>query len=258
MLRRLHLFLLASATTWAATIAPVGSGGYFATDSTVTYQSVGAGGTLLAGTSVDDAVSTFSLPFSLIFYGTTYSAGSTISASTNGNLQFTSSGASDDFVNIPVGSTAGSVPALTAPAAFVYWDDLILTTPGGGVYVATLGVVGSRQLVVEWRGRRIGDGATGQNINFQAVFFENSTDFVFHYGQTGVGTTSNGASATVGSRRDLSNYTEWSFNNAVITPNLHIRFSLTNPNPATDVPEPSSLAMFLLAGGGALALRLRR
>jgi hypothetical protein len=240
------LLLLAAMPTWAATISPVGANGYYATNFSSTYSTiVGSGGALLPGTSVDDAVVSLTLPFAITLYGTTFGAGATISASTNGNLQFVAvAGASDDFINFPLSSTSTStIPALTAAGVFPYWDDLILSTSGGGVYWQTVGPPGSQQLIVEWVGRRIGDGATSTNLRFQAVFSEGSPDFVFHYGTTGVGGNANGASATVGVRRDDSNYTEWSLNSPVITPGMSILFSLTDPSA---VPEPSTFAMLLV------------
>lgn len=250
--------LFSSVPLVAATVAPVGINGYYATDSTAAFTTiVGAGGTLIPGTSVDDAVSTFTLPFGLTFYGVPFAAGTSVSVSSNGNLQFIGAGASDDFVNVTLSQNLGTVaiPSFPTRSIFPYWDDLILTTPGGGVYQGTLGSPGTRQLVVEWVGRRIGDGAVTTNTRFQAVFFENSTDFVFHYGSTGIGGTANGASATVGSWDSLGNYTQWSHNSGVITPNLLLRFSQTDPSP---VPEPGTLGMVTLAAAGAALLRSRR
>jgi len=234
----------------------VGSGGYFATSATATFQSLGNDGVFVPFSQGDGAVVTFVLPFSLLFYGTSYAAGSSLSISANGNLQFTSSGGSGAANNVALAlAGTNSNPLITAPSLFVHWDDLTLDTPGGGVFLATLGTLGSRRLVVEWRGRRLADIGRPTNLFFQAVFFEDSTDFLLNYGQSG---GANGATATVGSWRDNSNYTEWSVNSAVITPDLSLRFSLTDPRAAADIPEPTSLAMVLLAAAGGLALRWRR
>lgn len=250
MIRHNLLFLLSCPVMFGVTIAPVGSNGYYATDSVATFVSIGGSGTLIPGTAADDVTGNVTLPFPVTFYGLNFGTGSTITVSTNGNIQFAATG-STTLTN----TTLSSVGPISAPTAFVYWDDLILTTPGGGVYTATTGSPGSRQFIVEWRGRRFGDGATTQNMNFQAVFFENSTDFVYNYGQTGIGGTANGASATVGAWQDNANYTEFSLNQPVITPNTSIRFSLTDPGA---VPEPSSVSMILLAAGAAGLYRLRR
>lgn len=256
-MRYCTLLLLLAANTWAATISPVGANGYYATNFTSTYATIaGSGGTLIPGTSVDDTVVALTLPFAITLYGTTFGAGSTISVSTNGNLQFIAAGASEDFVNQPLSAVSGNtIPPLTAAGVFPYWDDLMLTTPGGGVYWQAVGAPGSQQLIVEWVGRRIGDGAFSSNMRFQAVFSEGSPDFVFHYGSTGIGGNANGASATVGVRLNDTNYTEWSYNSPVINSGLSILFSVNDP---AAVPEPSTFAMLLTALGYAGYRRSRR
>ncbi len=189
--------------------------------STGTNPGIPAGGTLIPGSAADDVVVTAAAPFALTIYGTTIPAGGTITVSTNGNLQFVSSGGSTSLTNVAL--PGGVFP--NSPVLFAYWDDLILTTPGGGIYTQVVGSAPNRQYVVEWRGRRFGDGATTQNINVAIVFFEGSNRFEYLYNQTGFGFFLNGISATVGVQAGntaSSFFTQYSLNSGVITPGLRL------------------------------------
>lgn len=156
--------------------------------------SIPVGGTLIAGSAADDVVVTASVPFAFSIYDRAIAAGETISISTNGNVQFVASGASTTFQNAAL--PAGALP--DAPALFPYWDDLLLTTPGGGIYTHVSGTAPNRRFVIEWRGQRYRDGATTQTVNFAIAIEEGSSRFAFLYAQTGIGASANGASATVG------------------------------------------------------------
>lgn len=153
-----------------------------------------AGGTLLVGSAADDVVVTTSVPFAFSIYDREIASGETISISTNGNVQFVAAGATTTFQN--AGLPAGALP--DAPALFPYWDDLLLTTPGGGIYTHVTGAPPNRRFVIEWRGQRYRDGATTQTVNFAVAIEEGSSRFAFLYAQTGIGASANGASATVG------------------------------------------------------------
>ncbi|MEO8010849.1 MAG: S8 family serine peptidase, partial [Dokdonella sp.] len=152
------------------------------------------GGTLLAGSVADDAVVTTRVPFAFSIYDRAIAAGETVSISTNGNVQFVGSGATTTFQNsaLPAGAFAD------APALFPYWDDLLLTTPGGGIYTQVIGTPPNRRFLIEWRGQRYRDGASAQSVNFAVALEEGSSRFDFLHAQSGIGASANGASATVG------------------------------------------------------------
>jgi uncharacterized repeat protein (TIGR01451 family) len=195
----------------------------FVVTATPAAASIPAGGVLLGGAG-DDVIVTTTTPFAFVVYGTTVPAGTTISISSNGNIQFVAAGGSTAFTNIAL--PAASLP--NAPSVAPYWDDLILTTAGGGIYANTVGTAPNRRYVIEWRGRRIGDGSATQNMNFATIFEEGADAFEFHYVQTGVGIDANGASATVGVQQGnlgSSLFTQHSLNQAVITAGLRLRFA---------------------------------
>ncbi|QUW04026.1 hypothetical protein J8C06_13310 [Chloracidobacterium validum] len=201
--------------------------------STPTGAVIPPGGTFVPGSAADDVVVTTTTPFAFLVYGTPVAAGQTITVSTNGNVQFVASGGSTSLTNV-------SLPAAVFPNVPVvcpYWDDLILTTTGGGIYTNTVGTAPNRQFIIEWRGRRFGDGGgPTQNLNFAVVFNEGSSQFQFRYVQTGIGATANGASATVGVQAGntaMSNFTQFSFNQSVITPGLQLAAALGQCTPGS-------------------------
>jgi hypothetical protein len=198
--------------------------------STPTGATIPAGGTLVPGSAADDVVVTTTTPFAFSVYGTPVTAGQTITLSTNGNIQFVATGGSTSLTNVLLPATIFP----NAPVVLPYWDDLILTTPGGGIFTNTVGTAPNRQFIVEWRGRRFGDGAVTQNINFAVVFNEGSNQFQFRYVQTGIGIALNGVNATVGVQAGntaMSNFTQFSLNQGVITPGLQLAAALGQCTP---------------------------
>lgn len=202
--------------------------------STYTFTSSTGGavdpsGTFVTASSADNAIVSVTAPFNFTIYETPVTTGQTLRISTNGNIQFTNTGGNTSSNNTALPSgTLGNFPIVMP-----YWDDLTLTTTGGGIYTSTSGAVGSRVFDIEWRGRRVLDNQTTQNMNFEVRFFENSSTFQIVYGSTGVGPNANGANATVGVQAGntaSSQFTQFSFNQANITPGLRLT--------ATAVPVP--------------------
>ncbi len=184
-----------------------------------------AGGALVAGSQADDAAVTIPLPtgWTSSVYGT---AVTSLSASTNGLIQVNGT-APTAFGNTALPHTATP----TNPRLFPYWDDMIMTTariPTGGIYTQTLGSAPNRQLVIEWRGQHFSNAAAdGITTNFAVVLTEGSSAIRYIYTLTGTGGTvvnANGASATVGVQTTNSGteFTQHSFNQAVITPGLQL------------------------------------
>ena len=116
------------------------------------------------------------------------------------------------------------------PVLFPYWDDLDLSTTGGGIYTNLVGVAPTRQFVVEWRGKRFDDPGVTQTLNFGVVFNENSSVIEFRYPQTGSSPTApNGSDATVGAQNGatLGQYTQYAFNQGIITNGTVLRGTLS-------------------------------
>ncbi len=177
---------------------------------------------LIPGSQADDAIALVNAPFNFKVYDTLVPQGVSISVSTNGTIQFVSTGANSAFSNTALPATAFP----TAPALFPYWDDLDsdpASVVNGGVFTQVLGTAPNRQWVVEWRTKRFGDVGTAQTLNFAVVFNEGTNRFNYVYAQTGV-SSANGVSATVGAQNTNSGtgFTQFSLNAANITPGLQL------------------------------------
>lgn len=204
---------------------PVGSDTTNYTFNSSTGATIPAGGTLVAGSAADDALVSVTAPFAFSVYGTNVEAGTVLRACTNGNLQFVASGGTTALTNTALpASTFGATPTLLP-----YWDDLLLTTTGGGIYTNTVGAAPYRQWVVEWRGRAYTSAtSTTQTLNFAVVFTEGASGFKFLYPQIADTTGANGSSATVGvqATNTGTQSTQYSFNTASITSGLVLTAAL--------------------------------
>jgi hypothetical protein len=212
---------------------PVGSaGGNYLFGTPGTGATIPAGGTLVAGSAADDALVNVTLPadFSTRVYGTVLAGGSTLRASTNGNLQLVASGGSTEFGNTALpGSVFGTTPTLLP-----FWDDLDLRSAGGGIYTNVVGTAPNRQFIIEWRGRHFSETNGPQSVNFAVVLNEGtSAAFEYRYVQTAAAApVANGASATVGVQSTSAAgglFTQSSFNQPVVTPGRLLPAVLETP-----------------------------
>ena len=111
----------------------------------------------------------------------------------------------------------------------IYWDDLN-PNDKGNVYYAVIGEAPNRELVVEWRNvERYGyyyDEPSTKTATFQVVFFENSSDVLFNYLDIDLGSAEygNGGSATIGLQTNPDIFTQYSFNQTLLSSNKAIRF----------------------------------
>jgi len=231
---------------------------YTFTASTGTIPGTPALGVLVAGTQVDDGAVALPVPagFNFSIFGSPVTGGTVLSVGTNGNLQFTATGGSTAYTNtaLPVsvpGTGTGAFPA--APTLFPYWDDMNMTTtrmPGGagGVYTQLVGSAPNRQWVIEWRARHFDDtNLATPSLNYAIVIDEGSDSFSYVYNLTGQGATNtNGVSATVGVQAAATgtNFTQFSFNQAVITPGMKLTAAR-----AAAICAPGSGACGALAAG---------
>ncbi len=212
---------------------PVGSaGGNYLFGTPGTGAAIPAGGTFVAGSAVDDALVSVTLPadFSTRVYGTVVAAGSTLRASTNGNLQIVGSGGNAAHVNAALPAPGFG----TTPTLFAFWDDLDLRTTGGGIYTHVVGTAPNRQYIVEWRGKHFSEAGSTQTVNFAIVLNEGTSGaFEYRYVQTAAAVAvANGASATVGVHSTSAAgalFTQSSFNQAVVTPGRILPAALETP-----------------------------
>jgi len=195
-----------------------------------TIPGVPANAVLVPSSQQDDAVVNVTTPFAFSVYGNAVAPGTSISLSTNGNIQFTASGAATTWTNValPVATSPNGTGAfpVSAPTLFPYWDDHDLRTsafPTGGIFTQVVGSAPNRQWVIEWRGQHFDDTGTAMTLDHATVFTEGSDSFSFYYNLTGVASP-NGSSATVGVQGAASgsNFTQFSLNSGVITPGLKL------------------------------------
>ena len=209
---------------------PVGLPGdtYVATSGTGTAPGNPANRTLLPGSQVDDSPS-IALPLPAGWTSMVYNVPVTsLSVGANGILQINGT-APTVFTNTALPHT--STP--TGPRILPFWDDHIMTTARGaglGVYTEVLGAAPNRQLVIEWRAQHF-NGGVNENmvtINHTTVLNEGSSAYSTYYTLTGAGAQANGSSATVGVQATNSGtqFTQFSFNSAVIMPGMKIDWTL--------------------------------
>ncbi|MGG6265790.1 hypothetical protein ACQ4M3_20350 [Leptolyngbya sp. AN03gr2] len=230
-----NLACLISTASILAIAAPANALYTFSASSGAT---VDPAGTLVAGSNDTNEVVSVTVPFNFSIYSNPVAANSTIRVSTEGNIQFVSTGGSIASSNTGLlATTFGSNVVVVMP----YWDNLNLNTTGGGIYTSTSGTAGNQIFAIEWRGRHSTETAL-QTLNFEVRFFEGSNNFEIVYGQTGnasSGSALNGASATVGIQQGSaagSQFTQYSFNQPTITPGLRLS--------ATAVPVPFAFSPF--------------
>jgi hypothetical protein len=203
---------------------------------------LGATGDFLVGTRDDDATAPFNLPFAVQVYGSTFSAGTAITISTNGNVQFAATGSSDwSNTSLPVldsdpDAGSGAFPA-SAPTIFAYWDDLDLRATTSGVYTEVTGTAPNRVLKIEWRGTVIAGAGVGPAVDFALLLTEGSNLFSTVYSNA-TASAASGASATIGVQGAATGtvFTVYALNNtAAVSPGVRLTSSFA---PAICVTGP--------------------
>jgi S-layer homology domain len=154
---------------------------------TVGTGTIVPGTTLLAGSSCDDCSNNLPLPFPFTFYGNTYNS---VNAVSNGNLQFVS--ADTTFTNACEPFAAHNY------VIHAYWDDLLLTTAGDGIYYSTSGSTPNRIFNIEWRGCYYSGGVCGARVSIEARLYETTGRIDVIYALASLGNSS----ATGGVQRD--------------------------------------------------------
>ncbi|MGW1975525.1 S8 family serine peptidase [Streptomyces sp. NPDC001889] len=164
----------------------------------------------------DDTNERVELPFAVPLYGRSYTAAH---VTTNGVVS---------FGGPQGGDSNGQIPSTATPNAALYpfWDDLILTGEGSGVFTSVVGTAPHRSYVVEWRNIAHWSAQTDK-FTFAALIGEDGRVSYHYKGTTGSG-LKGGSSATIG----VENATGtdaflYSYNTAVLGDGLSVSFRTT-------------------------------
>jgi hypothetical protein len=190
-------------------------------------------GTTPVGPQCDDCALHVTLPFTVKLYDQSFTEAN---ISSNGVLEYISGA-------YPYGNAPLPVPVYDHTIVG-FWDDLCTLTncygtpcTGCNVYMAVTGSAPNRTAYYEWRGLDLGNN--NLPIDFEIALHENSNNFEVIYGAQ---TAGNGVSATTGVQRDMQYYTQYSYNQAVITPGLMVSYTKQDcpagTPTATDTPVP--------------------
>ncbi len=182
-------------------------------------------GTTLVGDRCDDCEKHITLPFPVKLYDQAFTDAY---ASSNGVLEFVSS-------SFPYGNAA--LPVIVYDHTIAgFWDDLAMTGYGPSVcLVPQRARHPTGQYYLEWSAVAL--EVSNAPVNFEMVLHENSNNFEVVYGtQTG----GNGVSATTGVQRDLQYFTQYSYNQAIITPGLMLSYTKQDCPVSTPTTAPSN------------------
>src|SRR5436190_2724328 len=172
---------------------------------------------LVPGSQADDAVPGVPIPFGFYLYGQQFSS---VSADTNGNLQFTGGSTLLSNSGLPLSSFTNIV---MPHCNNLYTRSTI--SPTLGIYTSTSGTAPNRIFNIEWRACLWNNGSCGGYVNFEARLYEGpflgESRFDFIYGSVAGG----GAGATVGVQSSFTtSFTQYSCNTASLSPGLMLSF----------------------------------
>jgi N-acetylneuraminic acid mutarotase len=181
------------------------------------------GTALVAGSQCDDCVNPVAIPFTFNFYGQSFTS---VNASSNGNLQFSSTDVTWTNTCLPA--------ALFNYSILPHWDDLLLTGAGQGIFTSVTGSAPNRILNIEWIGAYFSGGGT---VDFEVRLYETTNRIDVIYGTV----TQGGSSATVGVQRDTgSAFTQYSCNTAgTLAAGQLLTFTIAGCPTPTPTPSPS-------------------
>lgn len=213
--------------------------GYTYKDSTVAggpvynWVEINDTGTQILPYSDDEVVTNIPVGFFFNYYGTDYSH---VSISNNGIIF--SGPWTGQWWNQQIGSS--DPHGFLAP----FWDDLVTWDNADAIYYKTEGVTPNKRFIVEWHNNE-GYSATPLGISFEAILYEGSNNILFQYKTVNFGDTGydNGASATVGIESPTGEGLQYSFDEAVLTPELAILFrfpSFTGTNMVISKNAPAT------------------
>jgi subtilisin family serine protease len=170
----------------------------------------------------------YSIPFNFNFYGQSYA---NIAVGSNGGIYFDNAELGYENKSIPSNMSINTLIA-------VFWDDLN-PEASGGVFYEIQDTAPNRRLIIQWNQVPL-YGING-NGSIQAILEEASGNIIMQYLDVNFNDSSynNGASATVGLQRSADFAQQYSYNQANLSDNMAILWSL---NSDEEPPEPPTAA----------------
>ncbi len=169
--------------------------------------------TYVPGSTCNACTVNIPLPFTYSLYDTPYTS---VVASTEGNLQFTT--------NTAIGANTCLPAAVLGDSIVAYWDDLNTNINDTmGIYTSTTGVAPSRIFNIRWVGGYV---ANDVRVDFEVRLYEGQPKYEVIYGQT-----RGGFSATIGVQKaDGTRFTQYSCNtNGTVQSGLKLTFNRCSP-----------------------------
>jgi hypothetical protein len=199
---------------------------------TTTGSGVIVPGTTDIGNHCDDCPTPITLPFPFTFYGTTYPAGATVQASSNGSLDFIGSAA-------PFGTACPLPDSRIDRSILPYQGDLYTINAPTGIFTSVTGTAPNRDFNIEWRAQYF--PGTG-NANFEIVLHENTQCFDVIYGAN----DNSGSIEESGVQNGPAGpATQFSCNTATLTAGLKVTYC---PN-SCPAPVPTAAVSRKVHGG---------
>ncbi len=189
-------------------------------------------GTTDIGNHCDDCASPIALPFNVVLYGTTYTAGTMIQASSNGSLDFVGSAA-------PFGDQCPLPDTRIDRSILPFQDDGYTINSGYGIFTSVTGTAPNRNFNIEWRNQYFpGSG----NANYEVVLHENTACFDIIYGAT----DTMGSTEESGVQKSAAGpATQFSCNTATLTNGLKVTYCPNN----CPAPVPTAAVSRKVHGG---------
>ena len=182
-------------------------GAYIATDD-LPFEFIG--GITDIGSNCDDCLVNIALPFTYNFYGAPFTS---VNASSNGNLQFSSSDNEWNNVCLPFADFNNGI--------FLFWDDLRTDGTADGIYTATVGSAPYRTFVIEYRSINLFAGGGTPAGTWEVLLYEHLPKITVNY----LTMVDNGGSATTGVQQGTGGQSsQYSCNSAVLTSSKRVDY----------------------------------